>query len=163
MGTSPIYNLRYPELDDTPDVPRDIKNLVDDIEANDTGWLTTGLAVGGGGVSQGWSTSSYKLRRIGAWVHGVVRTRYDGTNNPTAGSPNGGLPFRQSLGTLPPGWEPGVEDHVTFVRLTGGGETKLSEWWGTVETNGYMGIDGGTPGATIYGGSLMVAYIDHML
>jgi len=33
MGTTPDLNLRYPEPEDTPNVPRDIKNLADDTEA----------------------------------------------------------------------------------------------------------------------------------
>ena len=72
MNKTTRWGLPYPELVDTPDVPRDIKALAERLEAllDETMWYTGYDASPGTGVAN-WD-SQVKAVRMGPWVSLLV-------------------------------------------------------------------------------------------
>ncbi|MFD2839323.1 hypothetical protein ACFSYH_01895 [Populibacterium corticicola] len=112
------------------------------IAYSDTGWLTSGIAIA---AQTGWSISSYRLKREGNRVHGVVVCERTGDDI----VPNAAGNFTDSIAfSMPEGWRNGSGVTQQFAIVQTGVKTAFARADANLST-GNVTVTHGIPGVTV--------------
>ena len=123
-----------------------------DLEAGlgDTGWVTSGIAIA---AASGWTVNSYRLRRVGSRVTGVINV----TNTAAITAGSDGNITDQDICTPPTAWRNG-SGYSAPVRID---QAAVSTWLGRANSGSAIKITNGITGATLPAGTACQVFIDY--